>query len=88
LPHAEFLTAIDDDHPNADRKLPKVISSVDPCLAWTAKANKRVQFGYGLNSLIYIENAVIVLALTECEFRDLHQIVWQTYGSLELPEGA
>src|SRR2546426_11986695 len=29
-------------------------------LPWTAKANKRVQFGYGLNYLIDIENAVIV----------------------------
>ena len=42
-------SAIDDDDPNADRKLPKVISPADPCSAWTAKANKRVQFGYGLN---------------------------------------
>jgi DDE family transposase len=33
---------------------------VDPCSAWTAKANKRVQFGYGLNYLIDIEYAVIV----------------------------
>jgi hypothetical protein len=32
----------------------------DPCSAWTAKANKRVQFGYGLNYLIDIEYAVIV----------------------------
>ncbi len=31
-----------------------------PVSAWTAKANKRVQFGYGLNYLIDIENAVIV----------------------------
>ena len=31
-----------------------------PLAAWTAKANKRVQFGYGLNYLIDIENAVIV----------------------------
>jgi len=46
--------------PVANRKLPKVISPVDPCSAWTAKANKRVQFGYGLNYLIDIENAVIV----------------------------
>ena len=30
------------------------------CSAWTAKANKRVQFGYGLNYLIDVENAVIV----------------------------
>jgi Transposase DDE domain len=37
-----------------------VISPTDPCSAWTAKANKRVQFGYGLNYLIDIENAVIV----------------------------
>src|SRR5258708_502229 len=57
---AEFLGALDDEDPNADRKLPKVISPVDPCSAWTAKANKRVQFGYGLNYLIDVENAVIV----------------------------
>jgi len=57
---AEFLASLDDEDPDADRKLPKVISPVDPCSAWTAKANKRVQFGYGLNYLIDIENAVIV----------------------------
>jgi transposase len=57
---AEFLSSLDDEDPNADRKLPKVISPTDPCSAWTAKANKRVQFGYGLNYLIDIENAVIV----------------------------
>src|ERR1700674_3303214 len=57
---AEFLGALHDEDGNADRKLPKVISPVDPCSAWTAKANKRVQFGYGLNYLIDIENAVIV----------------------------
>src|SRR5204862_6417076 len=57
---AEFLSAFEDDDAHADRKLPKVISPVDPCSAWTAKANKRVQFGYGLNYLIDVENAVIV----------------------------
>ena len=57
---AEFLGALGDDDPTADRKPPKVISVSDPCSAWTAKANKRVQFGYGLNYLIDIENAVIV----------------------------
>jgi transposase len=57
---AEFLSALDDDDPDADRKPPKVISPVDPCSAWTAKANNRVQFGYGLNYLIDVENAVIV----------------------------
>ena len=43
-----------------DRKSPKVISPSDPSSAWTAKANKRVQFGYGLNYLIDVEHAVIV----------------------------
>jgi transposase len=57
---AEFLTALDDEASEVDRKPPKVISPVDPCSAWTAKANKRVQFGYGLNYLIDIEYAVIV----------------------------
>jgi transposase len=57
---AEFLGALDVDEPTAERKPPKVISLSDPCSAWTAKANKRVQFGYGLNYLIDIENAVIV----------------------------
>jgi hypothetical protein len=37
-----------------------VISPSDPASAWTAKANKRVQFGYGLNYLIDVEHAVIV----------------------------
>ena len=57
---AEFLGALDDEDSDADRKVPKAISPVDPCSAWTAKANKRVQFGYGLNYLIDIANAVIV----------------------------
>jgi hypothetical protein len=38
----------------------KVISPTDPCSAWTAKANKRVQFGYGLNYMIDTAHAVIV----------------------------
>jgi hypothetical protein len=46
--------------PKADRKPPKVISPSDPSSAWTAKANKRVQFGYGLNYLIDVEHAIIV----------------------------
>jgi hypothetical protein len=37
-----------------------LISPPDPSSAWTAKANKRVQFGYGLNYLIDVEHAVIV----------------------------
>jgi transposase len=45
---------------NPDRRPPKVISASDPQSAWTAKANKRVLFGYGLNYLIDIKHAVIV----------------------------
>jgi transposase len=57
---AEFLTALDDEDADAERNPPRVVSPVDPCSAWTAKANKRVQFGYGLNYLIDIKYAVIV----------------------------
>jgi transposase len=46
--------------PRSARKPPKVISPSDPSSAWTAKANKRVQFGYGLNYLVDVEHAVIV----------------------------
>ncbi len=46
--------------PKPDRKPPKVISPSDPSSAWTAKANKRVQFGYGLNYLIDVEHAIIL----------------------------
>ena len=54
---AEFLSGLDDEDSSTDRKQPKVISPTDPCSAWTAKANKRVQFGYGLNYVIDTEHA-------------------------------
>ena len=57
---AEFLGGLEDQDPDANRKLPKAISPTDPCSAWTAKANKRVQFGYGLNYMIDVEHAVIL----------------------------
>ena len=40
---AKFLAGLDDEDLDANRKPPKVISPSDPCSAWTAKANKRVQ---------------------------------------------
>jgi transposase len=53
---AEYLAALDEaGEPDPNRKEPKVISPSDPSSAWTAKANKRVQFGYGLNYLIDVE---------------------------------
>jgi transposase len=62
---AEDTNDIDDgsageSEPKIDRKPPKVISPSDPQSAWTAKANKRVLFGYGLNYLIDVKHAVIV----------------------------
>lgn len=55
----EYLAALDPE-PDPARKTPKVISLSDPCSAWTAKANKRVLFGYGLNYLIDNSHAIIV----------------------------
>ena len=55
----EYLAALD-PAPDSNRKTPKVVSLTDPCSAWTAKANKRVLFGYGLNYLIDNEHAIIV----------------------------
>ena len=55
----EYLAGLDPE-PDPARKAPKVISLSDPCSAWTAKANKRVLFGYGLNYLIDNAHAIIV----------------------------
>jgi transposase len=60
---AEFLAGLDDEDPDANRNLPRVISPVDPCSAWTAKAKKRVQFGYGLNYLIDIGPAAVIVGV-------------------------
>ena len=58
----EYLEALDEaEEPEEEgRKAPKVVSPSDPASAWTAKANKRVQFGYGLNYLIDNAHAIIV----------------------------
>jgi len=40
----EYLAALDPE-PDRHRKRPKQISPSDPCAAWTAKADKRAQFG-------------------------------------------
>lgn len=44
---------------NPDRK-PKAISPTDPTAAWTTRGRYKVMFGYSLNYLIDMENAVIV----------------------------
>jgi transposase len=49
---SEFLAGLDDEDAHADRTPPKVVSPTDPCSAWTAKVNKRVQFGYGTGKFL------------------------------------
>lgn len=56
----DYLEALEEMPADPRRKQPKVISPSDPASAWTAKANKRVQFGYGLNYLIDNAHAIIV----------------------------
>src|SRR5262245_37211211 len=44
----DYLAALDKEAPDPARKTPKLISLSDPASAWTSKANRQVQFGYGL----------------------------------------
>jgi hypothetical protein len=60
-PIREYLAALDEAAElEPGRKPPEVVSPSDPSSAWTAKANKRLQFGYGLDCLIDNEHAIIV----------------------------
>jgi transposase len=70
----EFLAGLDDEDLDANRNLPKVISPVDPCSAWTAKANKRVQFGYGLNYLIDIGPAAVIVGVEATPARTYDEV--------------
>jgi len=60
-PVREYLAALDGEHSptNPDRK-PKAISPTDPTAAWTTRGRHKVMFGYSLNYLIDMENAVIL----------------------------
>jgi len=60
-PIAEYLAALESDTPptNPQRK-PKAMSPTDPAAAWTTRGRHKVMFGYSLNYLIDMENAVIV----------------------------
>ncbi len=71
---AEFLAGLDDEDPDANRNLPKVISPVDPCSAWTAKADERVQFGYGLNYLIDIGPAAVIVGVAATPARTYDEV--------------
>ena len=60
-PVREYLTALDGDNaPTNPARKPKAISPIDPAAAWTTRGRNKVMFGYSLNYLIDMENAVIV----------------------------
>jgi len=60
-PVREYLAALGAEHSpiNPNRK-PKAMSPTDPTAAWTTRGRHKVMFGYSLNYLIDMENAVIV----------------------------
>ena len=60
-PVSEYLVALESDSPPINPKQkPKAMSPSDPSAAWTARGRYKVMFGYSLNYLIDMENAVIV----------------------------
>jgi transposase len=60
-PVQEYLVALESENPptNAERA-PKALSPTDPAAAWTTRGRHKVMFGYSLNYLIDMENAVIL----------------------------
>ena len=60
-PIREYLAALDsEDGPTNPERAPKALSPTDPCAAWTTRGRHKVMFGYSLNYLIDMDNAVIV----------------------------
>ena len=57
----EYVDALESENAptNPDRK-PKAMSPTDPTAAWTRRGRNKVMFGYSLNYLIDMENAVIL----------------------------
>jgi len=57
----EFVDGLESENPpiNPDQK-PKAISPTDPCAAWTRRGRYKVMFGYSLNYLMDMEEAVIL----------------------------
>ena len=60
-PVREYLAALESESPpvNPDQP-PKAVSPSDPSAAWTTRGRHKVMFGYSLNYLIDMENAVIL----------------------------
>ena len=57
----EYVEALESENPPINPKqIPKAMSPTDPCAAWTTRGRHKVMFGYSVNYLIDIENAVIL----------------------------
>jgi transposase len=60
-PVREYLAALESENPPINPKQkPKAMSPTDPTAAWTTRGRHKVMFGYSLNYLIDMENAVIL----------------------------
>jgi transposase len=60
-PVREYLAALDGEHtPTNPERKPKALSPADPAAAWTTRGRHKVMFGYSLNYLIDLANAIIV----------------------------
>ena len=60
-PVREYLEALDGGHSAINpRHKPKALSLTNPSAAWTTRGRNKVMFGYSLNYLIDMENAVII----------------------------
>ncbi len=57
----EFVDALESENPPTNpERAPKAMSPSDPCAAWTTRGRHKVMFGYSINYLIDMENAVIL----------------------------
>ncbi len=57
----EFVDALESENPPTNpERAPKAMSPTDPAAAWTTRGRHKVMFGYSLNYLIDMENAVIL----------------------------
>ncbi|MCH9051554.1 MAG: transposase [Proteobacteria bacterium] len=57
----EFVDALESENPPTNpERAPKAMSPSDPAAAWTTRGRHKVMFGYSLNYLIDMENAVIL----------------------------
>jgi transposase len=60
-PIREYLAALDgEDAPTNPDRAPKALSPTDPAAAWTTRGRHKVMFGYSLNYLIDMKEAIIV----------------------------